>query len=414
MRWLAITHTEIAQRNLQFVPEYGRYDDLYVFVNTPLQNEAMTMFARQLLADMVMEFPSLAGKWAKSCNTSSEESRRLGEITRSYLHMTPREYRRMLSKLRERLKVLERLMSGKCFEEIDFSKIPSQAGLRYSHCFSTREELRERYAEFMTKPEVKVNANVLYPYEVVHKAKGVWYKNYNDTERIAVNKYWENLPDIFEGKECSMLCVCDTSGSMNGSGPAAPINVAIGLSMYCAERLNGPFKNHYISFSSRPQLIETTNGRDFVERAENIYDTNLCENTNLTAVFDLLRNIASKPGFDKSTMPKTICVISDMEIDEGTANYDWRVGKRNSNWTKDSAQSEMERIRGEWAALGLELPRLVYWNVEARHDTILDLGPNVSLVSGASVNTFKSVVTGKNGVELMLEAINSERYALIH
>ena len=416
MKWLAKVHPDAAMRNLKHIPEYGRYDDLYVFVGTPLEEEAMEMFAKQLLADMVMEFPSLAAKWAKSCNTSSAESRRLGEITRSYLHMTHREYRRMLSKLRERLHVLERIMSGKRFDEIDFSKIPSKAGILYTNCFSTRDELRDRYAEFMAKDENKVNANVLYPYEVVHKAVN-YYSFDGESIRNAINKYWENMPDIFEGKPCSMLCVCDTSSSMRGSKPNAPINVAIGLSMYCAERLEGPFKNHYISFSSRPQLIDCSIGEDFVERADLIFRTNLCENTNLRAVFDLLRNIALKPGFDKNTMPKTICVISDMEIDEGTRSADWY--KTNSDdsqlvWTKLNSQSEMENIRAEWESLGLEMPRLVYWNVDARNDTILDLGPDVSLVSGASTNVFKSVVTGKNGIELMLDAIDSERYAPIH
>jgi hypothetical protein len=224
-----------------------------------------------------------------------------------------------------------------------------------------------------------------------------------------VNKYWENLPDYLNGKDCSMLCVVDTSASMTWgtNGSIKPIDVAISLGLYCAERINGPFKNHYISFSSRPQLIETT-GVDFVDKVKRIYRTNLCENTNLTAVFDLLLSTAQKIGVNKNDIPKTIVVISDMEIDEGTCSY-----LSHDAWSKENAATSMETVRRKWQCYGFELPKLVYWNVNARNDTILDLSPDVSLVSGASPTIFKQVLTGKTGYDLMLETICAERYSVI-
>lgn len=74
---------------------------------------------------------------------------------------------------------------------------------------------------------------------------------------------------------------------------------------------------------------------------------------------------------------------------------------------------EMERIRIQWAADGLELPKLVYWNVHARNDNILDAGPNASYVSGASPVIFEQVLSGKSGVSLMLDKLNSPRYEQI-
>jgi hypothetical protein len=222
-----------------------------------------------------------------------------------------------------------------------------------------------------------------------------------------INKYWENLPDYLNGKDCSMMCVVDTSGSMTGSDAAAPINVAISLGLYCAERNGGSFKNHYISFASKPQLIKTE-GIDFVDKARRIYKTNLCDNTNLEAVFDLLLKTATKKGVKQSDIPKTIVVISDMEIDRGTGGWRWDTG-----WTKQTAATEMEKIRQKWAAYGLKLPKLIYWNVDARQNTILDAGPNVSFVSGMSPVIFKQVITGKTGYDLMLDAITAERYNVI-
>ena len=329
--------------------------------------------------------------------------------------ISAKEYRQMLSKLRAKINVLERLMSANRWDEIEFDKIPSKAGLVYKNAFARRDIIAKKYERFAKDKTTKVNASTLYPYEVVAKAtQHMGYGwgsclNISEVDRAMVNKYWENLPDYLNGKDCSMMCVVDTSGSMVRRDAAAPINVAISLGLYCAERIGGPFKNHYISFSSRPQLIKTE-GIDFVDKVYRIYRTNLCENTNLEAVFDLLLATAKKPGVSAWDIPKTIVVISDMEIDRGSGNY-W--GSNAHRWTKESASTEMETIRKKWAAAGLKMPKLVYWNVDARNSTILDSGPNVTFVSGMSPVIFKQVLTGKTGYDLMIETICAERYAVI-
>lgn len=411
MKWLAKNHPEVARRNLEHVPEYGRYDDLYVFVDTPLQDEAMKMLSQRLLTDLIVDFPSLAGKWAKSCNASSKETRRLGEITRSYLNMTSREYRHMLSTLRERLKVLERLMSEQRFDEIDFDKIPSVAGIRYSHCFSSRDELKERYAEFMANNTTKVNAATLFPYDCTLKASKVYRKSLEDTERAAVNKYWENLPDYIGDNDASnFMCVCDTSGSMTwSSGNPKPIDVATSLAMYFAERAKGPFHNHYISFSRTPQLIEIQ-GADFVDKVHRIREANLCDNTNLEAVFNLLLSVAQQ-GVSAKDFVKNLFIISDMEIDEATTE----LGRPIYRGSNSNITSLMENIRKNWERhTNIPFPKLYYWNVNARNDTVLDLSPEVSYISGASPAILKQVLSGKTGWELCLETLLNDRYTPIH
>ena len=83
---------------------------------------------------------------------------------------------------------------------------------------------------------------------------------------------------------------------------------------------------------------------------------------------------------------------------------------RGSYWDRNSMKTDMELLRDEWAAAGLKLPRLVYWNCNARNDIILDDGDNVTYVSGCSPIIFKSILTGKSGMDLMKEVLNSERY----
>ena len=405
-KWLAEHYIGAARKNLKLIPNFGRWDDLFVLLNTPLEKEVYELIQSQLILDMKDSIGnkaiSLLGKWMPSENAHNKDTIAIAKRIRSYLRLSSKEYRLMLSKLREHLKVLEKLMSANRWEEIEFDKIPSKAGLVYRNAFARRDMIAKKYESFIKDENTKVNAGTLYPYEVVEKALEMRGRyNNNSTEREVINKYWENLPDYLEGKNCSMMCVIDTSGSMWGR----PINVAISLGLYCAERITGPFSGKYISFASRPQLIETK-GVDFVDKVHRIYRTNLVDNTNLTAVFDLLLATAVHEKVKKEDIPKTIVVISDMEIDMATSS--WRHYE--NRWTKESAATEMEKIRQKWNRCGIELPKLVYWNVNARNDTILDAGPNVSFVSGCSPIIFRQVMTGKTGFDLMLEILLQDRY----
>ena len=396
MRWLAIYNREAAKRNLQHIPFYGRWDDLYIFVGTPLEEAAFKLIKEQLVLDVTCKTPSLLAKWLKSENTSSSESRRLGNITRIHLNMTHKQYRKTLSILREKINIVERLMSANKWELIEFDKIPSKAGLIYKNAFARRDIIKAKYETFIKDENTKVNAKTLYPYEVVREAINARLWSTNATERMAVNKYWDNLTDYFADKTFNGLAVVDTSGSMMG----APINVAISLGLYCAERANGPFANHYISFASRPQLIKT-DGYDFVDKVDRIYRTNLVDNTNLLATFELVLSTAIKNHCSQEDLPENLIIISDMQIDSAR-------GYRSS-----SMETEMESVHRMFERAGYKTPHLIYWNVNASNDTILDGTDGVTYVSGCSPVIFEQILTGKRGLDLMYDKLNSERYAPI-
>lgn len=406
--WLCSTYPEVALGLLNHVAEYGRWDDLlYATRNTPVYNQALYIIKYQLALDLECKTPSLLAKWMPSENASSYETKMVANEIREYLGFTHKQYRKLLSTLRARINVLERLMSANEWDKIEFDKIPSKAGLIYKNAFARRDIIAKKYETFAKSAETKVNAKALYPYEVVQKATGKishWIMsniNISETDRAMIEKYWNNLPDYLNGEPCSMMCVVDTSGSMTrGRASVAPIDVAISLGMYCAERIGGAFKNHYISFSAVPQLIEIE-GVDFVDKVRRIYQTNLCQNTNIEATFDLLLKTAKKSKIED--IPKTIVIISDMQIDSMAYG----------NWTEYDAATEMERIRAKWNAEGIECPRLVYWNVNASKNTILDNGPNVSFVSGCSPVIFEQIIRGVTGYDLMLAKLSSERYAAI-
>lgn len=410
-RWLADHQTEAMRRNLEFVPEFGRWDDLYEFIGTKLEENAFELMRKQLMLDVQCKTPSLLAKWLKSENTSSSKSRELANKTRQAFHMNHKEYRKTLSVLRERIKVLERLMSENRWEEIEFDKIPSKAGLVYRNAFARRDMIKAKYEHFVKDEKTTVNAGTLYPYEVVAKAynltnAGYYYWNrktdIDPVERAAINKYWANLKDYFNGCTLDALCMIDTSGSMWGSEASAPINVAISIGLYAAERARGPFAGHYISFSSRPQLIETA-GIDFVDKVQRIYSTNLCENTNIEAAFDMVLRTAINNNCTQADLPKSIIVVSDMEFDAQRGYY----GSRNGTL--------MENIERKWNQAGYKMPNLVYWCVQARQNNIpMNVKDGVSYISGFSPVLFEQVMKGKTAFDLMMDKLDSSRYECIH
>lgn len=401
IKWLANNYPEIVKLNLENIPFFGRWDDLFVLYETPCKADMIILIKNQLLLDLKSETPSLLGKWMPSEQASSHKTKELAERFRISMGMTKRTYRKMLSTLRKKINIVERLMSENKWNEIDFSKIPSKAGLKYKDAFARRDIVKEKYRNFVTNDSLSFNADVLYPYEIVRKVLNNRYLGADDTERLAINKYWESMKDWIEGKETNTLCVVDTSGSMTlGLGSVRPIDVAISLGIYFGEKAKGPFQNHYISFASRPQLIEIQ-GIDFFDKVERIYQTNLCDNTNIERVFDLLLRVAIGNNLTQSDLPERIIVISDMEFDAGT------------NKSYSQSCTLMEGIAKEWEERGYKLPDLVYWNVNSHEDNIPDLRPGVSFVSGCSPSIFSTIMTGKTGYDLMMEVLNKERYSVI-
>lgn len=410
MKWLASADPEAARRNIQHTALYGRWDDLYIFVDTPLEDAAFEIMKEQLALDVQCKTPSLLAKWLKSENTSSKTSRKLAQRTREYLGMTHKQYRKTLSILRERINVLERLMSAGKWDEIEFDKIPSKAGMIYKNAFARHDLERAKsekevqtYADFAKDTTKKVNAKTLYPYECINEAKKCYYRDLDDPIRLVTNKSWDNLANYFENASFNGLAVVDTSSSMTWHGPVYPIDVATSLGIYCAEKAQGPFAGHYISFSRNPRLIKVE-GVDFVNKVQRIREADLCENTNIEGVFDLLLNTALKNNCEQKDLPENIIIISDQEFDEARGYYG-----RSQN-----TKTLMENIEQKWLAHGYNMPNLIYWNVEARQNNIPMMPKDgVSFVSGFSPSIFQQIMSGKTSFDLMYEVLNQDRYSVI-
>lgn len=425
-KWLANEHTEVMRRNLQYVPEYRRWDDLYEFVGTPLESAAFTLMYHQLQLDVQSKTPSLLAKWLKSENTSSRESRFLANKTREYFNMSHKEYRKTLSILRERIRVLERLMSAGRWDEIEFDKIPSRAGMIYKNAFARHDLERmkseknvQTYADFAKDKNTKVNAKALYPFDVTKKAMefGNWGSYYgrgnksqdlDNTERLIINKYWQNLEDVFNGYSYNGICVCDTSGSMYGD----PLAVAISIAMYCAEHNTGDFANHFFTFSNNPTFVEIE-GVDFVDKVNRIAKADWGGSTNIEAVFDKMLRIAINNHLSQDDIPQGVIVVSDMEFNSCVCGGPTSSG-RWFRYGNPANETLFETIEKRWNAAGYRLPTLTFWNVNARNDRIaMHKEGRVNFVSGMSPTIFTQVMTGKDAISLMMDTLDAERYSVI-
>lgn len=398
LKSLANSHPQLVEKNMELIPYYGRYDDLLVLFDTKCESKMIEFIARVLIDDCGASQPSLLAKWLPSECASSSDSKRMARRLAKGMSLSRPQYRKMLSKLRARINIIETLLTEKRYDEIKFDKIPSCAGLKYRNTFLRYDELTDRYLEFLNNKETKVNANVLYPYDIVRKA---WSSN--EEEALSLDKYWECLPDYFEGKSCSMLPVIDNSGSMrivSCRENVRPLDVAISLGIYCAERNHGEFHNHYISFSSKAKLVEI-NGINIAEKVKSCLEDIYVDTTNIESVFDLVLNTLKEGNLSEEYLPKCIVIISDMEFDEGTSYYGDRV-------------TLMESIRKKWAEEGYTMPSLVYWNVDSRQNNISDLGAdNITYVSGCTPMIFECIMRGKSGIEFMLEILNNNRYSSV-
>lgn len=408
LRYLAKNKAESVKKNLPYIAEYGRWDDLLCLLNTPCEKAALELIKTQLQEDLssldMGDEVSLLAKWLPSVNASNTETVRQAKRIARFLKMDDATYRKTLVKLRSRIRILENHLREKDYT-FDYEKQPSKAMLKYRKAFLRNDG--QRYGEFLnkvTKGEAKLHADTLQPYELVAPYLSTdrywcsYMRSISEEEKQSLNATWASLP-AFENRE-NALAVIDTSGSMYSCGKPLPGAVALSLGLYFAEHNTGAFRNHIIEFSSRPQLIEIQ-GETFADRLQYLATFSEVATTNLEAVFDLILRTAVKNNVPREELPATLYIISDMEFNCCVRNAD---------------ATNFETAKAKFAAAGYKLPRVVFWNVQSRNTqqpvTVNEEG--VALVSGCSPRIFSMVQSGElSPMRFMLQTLNAERYANI-
>lgn len=383
---MAYNYPNLIRDNLENFLFFGRGDDLLCLLDTPIADDVYAFMWKTIKTDLNAALNgrscSLLAKWLPSCNTSSKNSRRYAMRIINAWGITPRTYRKTLATLRHYLDVTEVKMSANEWNKIDYEAVPAKAAMNYSDAFQRHDY--SGYMDYMLKVaqgKAKVNSKSLFPVDILHK---VLTEPNSQKNTILWDAMWEALPNYFEGKEETGICMVDTSGSMRGT----PYEVALSLGIYCADKCHGPFKNHFITFATRPELV-SLRGETITEKVHNVRCIN-AGNTDIEAAFDLILRTAVANHCTQEEIPSKLYIISDMQFDEARGARDW--------WGRPhTTKPFMQQMKEKYAFYGYKLPIIVYWNVNAGKGGMFQQtfeDEDCAMVSGYSPSLFKAVIEG--------------------
>lgn len=380
-KYLCHYHPELATRLLYFIPEYGRWDDVLVAIDTPVEKAAL-----ELISLALQRGDALCAKWMPREN---KKNKRMAIHIMSFLGMTPRKYRRTLSSL---TKVVETSMCSGEWSGINYNHVPSKASHKYRKAFARHDyERYDKWIKSLADPKSgnKIHAGAIFPHDVVTP-----YLSGTYSIDSTIEAQWKALPDFVKNGE-SFIPVCDVSGSMT-IGDKLPIRVSIALGIYLAERNKGAFKNHFITFSGSPTLISLP-GNSLLSNVQTVARAEWGMNTNLEAVFNMLLVRAIQFRVPESEMPRNILIISDMQFDQ-CAQF--------------PGATALEMIRVKYAQAGYTLPNVIFWNVRTSEGVPVKINNyGVALVSGFSPSIMTQLLGGEmSPMGIMLKTLLSDRY----
>lgn len=377
---------------LNKIPELGRWDDLFIF-NQP-ETKAVVY---ELVSNALKAGNALAAKWSPRKNQVAIE-------LRNYMGLSPKAYRQLIVGLSN---TTEQLTCSNQWDEINFSQVPSICHTRNRSAFNRHTEKYTEYVEALKNNTVgiKINAGVIYPYDVL---KSVSYTSFvddfytsrpNATEREAIIQQWNALENFISSG--AILPLVDVSGSMfcKITKNLTALDVAVSLGLYCADKNQGSFNGTFLTFSGAPELIHLKG--DIIEKYEQMNQTHWEMNTNLHKALDKIISVALENKVQQSEMPDMLLILSDMQFDE-CIQYD------------DDA---MDMIVRKYNEAEYNVPKIVFWNLQAHSNVPVKFDTSgVALISGFSPAILKSLLA--NDLEqftpeaIMNKTILNSRYDL--
>lgn len=411
LRHVAFAWPETAKKNAKYIAEFGRWDDLLCLLGTPAEEEAVRVIKLQLAEDMAAlkkrelgdedAHISLLAKWLPSDNTSSPKTCAKARKLMKALGMESREYRAMLTGLRARIGLVERTLTKRQPEKVNYEAVPAQAMLKY-RCAFTRKD-GNRFRSFLDKVKngsKRIHADTLFPYEVLRPFFNGGYWSVTDPKGMAaLEALWNSLPG--EIGSANAISVVDTSGSMYWAEKLKPALISQAMGLYCAERCPGIFHNHLITFESTPHLMEIK-GKTLRDKLRYIGTLPVGGSTNLEAVFNLILRTAVDNDAKQEEMPAVLYIFSDMEFNCAMRNADKTV---------------YENAKELFEAFGYQMPAVVFHNVNSwqMQAPVTAHTRGAALQSGASTRALKEKFDGNiTPMDHMLRVLNAERYSMIH
>jgi hypothetical protein len=397
MDWLLKNDDRQLITNMKaYIAEYGRWDDGVYLRKSIARKHYIELIANQLREDIVnmvdMKPVSLAAKWVPSESSALNKETGIFFSLAKNMGIKPAILRKtFISPLRAYIDVLERKMCAREWDKVDYEKVPSAAMLKHGkpdHAFYRNDQERfEKYKKRLTAGTAKINARTLFPHEILQQ-----YLTAYGADAIVESQWKEMLLKMSEmGCLDNVLVLSDVSGSMEGMPMLISYTMGILISSLNKSEV---FRNQILTFETSPQLVDV-GGETLFDQLQKIKDAPWGGSTNICAAFDLILEKT------KDEMPEKIIIISDMQFNEAD----------------DSYTTNYESISKKFVEAGYKIPHIVFWNVDgnSRDFQVANDAPNVSMISGFSVDILKCVLEGNNPTPLdtMMAALNDPRYDLI-
>ena len=381
LRYLYLNHRETFDRLVPFVPFYNRWDSLFEF-----QCDSVFNFIKQNIND------GLLCKWLPRQKQYNNFKRYL--LYR--LKWTPSQYRKHIV---SRSTTVEQKMCAKEWDTIKYEGVPSVAFKKYRKAFARNDGHRfNSFLDDVKNGNRKINASAIFPHDIIKEFLVSTGRRPHSELRKAICAQWDALPNYMPDSEMSIniLPVCDVSGSMTVNN-SLPLSMSIALGIYLSERNKGKFKDAFLTFSENPKMKYLKG--DIVDRIEQLSCASWGLNTNISRTFELI--LKKSIGLDKSEVPHTLLIISDMEFDQAS----------------NESKTNFQNVKEEYDRAGIEMPQIVFWNVNGRQGNlpvnINDTG--VCLISGASPSIIKQIISGcdMSPLSIMLKTLSNYDVDLI-
>ena len=235
-----------------------------------------------------------------------------------------------------------------------------------------------------------------------------------ETLRKTINLQWESQAENNKGLEDKpIVAMVDTSGSME-CDDGLPLNNSIGLGIRISEICHPAFRNRMLTFDATPKWIDTSDCKDFVEKAQKVRRFAWGMNTDFHLALDKMIDALVENDVDPETVKNLIlAVFSDMQFDTHHHNIN----------IFDDAYFQIKR---KFAEAGMrtshckpyDTPHILFWNLRKTTGfPATTYTKNITFLSGYS-STLLNVFTTK-GLDALREVtpytmlqdiVNGSRY----
>ncbi len=295
LKWLAESYPTFVVKNINLIPYYGRWDDLFCLFGTECQDSALVLIEKALEAG-----DALCAKWMPRVGSSKAP---IAYIIRQYLGLSQKQYRQLLVSLS---KTVEQQMCKRDWSTIQYAQVPSLAMTRYRKAFGRQDGPRfAQYLEDCKSKKTAIHAGTLLPHNIVKHYLFSADRQVDDT----LEEQWKALPNYMSETTERIMPLLDVSGSMTCGSPRA-IDICISLGTYIAERNVGPFKDHYIEFSAKATMHQLQ-GYSLRDRINNVSQVNWGCNTDIQGAFNLILGVGIRNNILESDMPTILLCFSD-------------------------------------------------------------------------------------------------------